>query len=584
MACLLLLPLLCGSVEPPAEQWERTTTNTAPHDDWERHRPIYHLTPASGHSNDPNGLFYDPQHGVYHVFVQWTAAVPQTGQLYWYHFASPDLVAWERVGVDTAHNVSGCSGGGVVAAGGEPTLVICGGSTAVPLNRSDARLAQWRQRGGDLTGGAYFPPEVPGKWDCSVARERSGRFRITFGSCAMAGGRLRPQQLKGYCDGTKQDGTPQILSYVSDDFATWTYLGEPWAHNSSQWPSPGGVPGAPPAHVPRVECPYQLEVAMGYGGGGGSGGGDDDDAQQLLKLSLAGTGKDYVFVGSTAGSNGSAFVAVDPAGTMLDHGSFYASAALADTRSVLAVGGATATTMPRQLLFGWVTNGYDLSKAVDPRFDCALSLPRVMGVVASGGGGGGGGGLAPSWEIAPEMDALRLQPQPLLLRNVTVPPESAVPLALPTGAAGDALELRLNFTVAGDAAAFGPVGFSVRATADTPAARSEQTLVFYGPSSAAHNGTGLEVRGTSLDAGAFGVRLAAPPLEPQRAYSLRVFVDKSVIESHVNGRLSATARAYPLSGDATHAFVINRGGQPVVLDSVELWGMRSIWQPVAGIG
>ena len=44
----------------------------------------------------------------------------------------------------------------------------------------------------------------------------------------MFNGTIRPHQLNGYCDGTKQDGLPQVLSYVSTDFKTWEYLGEQW--------------------------------------------------------------------------------------------------------------------------------------------------------------------------------------------------------------------------------------------------------------------------------------------------------------------------------------------------------------------
>jgi len=44
----------------------------------------------------------------------------------------------------------------------------------------------------------------------------------------MMDGLLRPHQLNGYCDGTKQDGLPQVLSYVSDDFVHWEFLGEQW--------------------------------------------------------------------------------------------------------------------------------------------------------------------------------------------------------------------------------------------------------------------------------------------------------------------------------------------------------------------
>jgi hypothetical protein len=50
-----------------------------------------------------------------------------------------------------------------------------------------------------------------------------------------------------------------------------------------------------------------------------------------------------------------------------------------------------------------------------------------------------------------------------------------------------------------------------------------------------------------------------------------------VIEAHLDGRLSATVRAYPQSAAATRAFVINRSERPIVVDSVEVYGMRDIW-------
>ena len=64
-------------------------------------------------------------------------------------------------------------------------------------------------------------------------------------------------------------------------------------------------------------------------------------------------------------------------------------------------------------------------------------------------------------------------------------------------------------------------------------------------------------------------------------YSLRVFVDRSVIEAHVNARLSVTSRAYPLRAkEAIHAFVINRSpSHAIVVESVEVWGLGSIWKP-----
>jgi len=229
------------------------------------------------------------------VFVQWAPLNPadKTPRA-WGHFSAPSLAGpWERYPLyytDANHThpeVSGCSGGATIAPDGTPTLVICGGDTAVPANRSDPMLSHWVQTNVDVTETgsppAYFPLNIPGKWDCSVYREPSGRYRVTFGSCTMFNGTLRPHQGTGYCDGSKQDGLPQVLSYVSEDFKTWSYLGE-------QWRGDGGAMSGR-RWGPRVECPYQINVRN----------------HTLLKISAVAFGHDFLFVGSTTG-NGSAFV------------------------------------------------------------------------------------------------------------------------------------------------------------------------------------------------------------------------------------------------------------------------------------
>ena len=56
------------------------------------------------------------------------------------------------------------------------------------------------------------------------------------------------------------------------------------------------------------------------------------------------------------------------------------------------------------MLFGWVFASYDLAAAAGgASFDCALSLPRVMGTRTLAGGA-----VVPTWEIAPETARLRL--------------------------------------------------------------------------------------------------------------------------------------------------------------------------------
>jgi hypothetical protein len=165
--------------------------------------------------------------------------------------------------------------------------------------------------------------------------------------------------------------------------------------------------------------------------------------------------------------------------------------------------------------------------------------------------------------------------------NVTLPAGSNTRIALPAGATGDALELRLNMTV-GRSVGLGPVGVSVRATADAAGMNmsAEQTMIVYSANGA--SGAGLSLQGVSHDPGAWRQSFAAPPLDDhlasaEHAFSLRVFVDRSVIEAHVDARLSATARAYPSSLEATHAYLVNQADRSVVVDSIEVFGMRSIW-------
>jgi len=93
-----------------------------------------------------------------------------------------------------------------------------------------------------------------------------------------------------------------------------------------------------------------------------SGGGADST---VLKLSIAGTGEDFIFVGDTAG-NGSSFVAngATAGGVLLDYGMLYASAVLDDTKH------------SRQLLWGWVMASYAFPSGSDPQW-AALQNPST---------------------------------------------------------------------------------------------------------------------------------------------------------------------------------------------------------------
>ena len=59
----------------------------------EKHRPIYHHTPAYGWMNDPNGMFY--KDGVWHLCYQFNPYGSQWENMTWGHSTSTDLVHWK---------------------------------------------------------------------------------------------------------------------------------------------------------------------------------------------------------------------------------------------------------------------------------------------------------------------------------------------------------------------------------------------------------------------------------------------------------------------------------------------------------
>jgi beta-fructofuranosidase/levanase len=60
----------------------------------EIYRPQYHFTPAKNWMNDPNGLVYDADEGVYHLYFQYSPSGPKWGALSWGHATSKDLMHW----------------------------------------------------------------------------------------------------------------------------------------------------------------------------------------------------------------------------------------------------------------------------------------------------------------------------------------------------------------------------------------------------------------------------------------------------------------------------------------------------------
>ena len=143
---------------------------------------------------------------------------------------------------------------------------------------------------------------------------------------------------------------------------------------------------------------------------------------------------------------------------------------------------------------------------------------------------------------------------------------------------GDVMEL----CVAADMAESGVLELGVRVSPDG----SEKTLITVDSAAGmlsidmTHSGPADAVRRNCPIIRAEGtdtpVETAPFALDPGEPLSLRVFVDRSIIEVYANRRLAMTARAYPARDDSTGVTLECRGGAAVQL--VEAWDMASMWE------
>jgi beta-fructofuranosidase len=207
-------------------------------------------------------------------------------------------------------------------------------------------------------------------------------------------------------------------------------------------------------------------------------------------------------------------------------------------------------TQGRRLIWGWVWEGRDEPAQLAAGWAGVMSLPRVLTLLPNGQVGS-----AP----APELEALR--EQHWSWRDLRLA-SSARALA---EVQGDMLEICAEFAPQ-DATAF---GIDVRCSADG----TERTRIIYDRARQQ-----LEIDRSQSSANVadqhdlYGGTLALEAGEP---LTLRVFVDRSVIEVFANGRLCLTSRVYP-SATSLGVALFAQGGS-VDVPTLDIWTMRSIW-------
>lgn len=172
----------------------------------------YHLRPASGWLNDPNGMVRWQDR--WHVFFQHNPARAVHAQIAWGHASSPDLVRWTEHpvafgptedGPDSAGCWTGCFFPGLE----RPAVVYTG--VRGPHGTGSSTLLRWGSDDLMEWGEPVVVAEDPGQDDVVVQRDP---FLLELGGrrWAALGAGLG-------------DGTPAVTLYSVEDPLSWRYAG-----------------------------------------------------------------------------------------------------------------------------------------------------------------------------------------------------------------------------------------------------------------------------------------------------------------------------------------------------------------------
>jgi beta-fructofuranosidase len=228
----------------------------------------------------------------------------------------------------------------------------------------------------------------------------------------------------------------------------------------------------------------------------------------------------------------------------LDYGDryFYAPQTFLDTQS-------------RRVMFGWIGEGRSSAAQLEAGWSGVMSLPRVLTLRDDGQVG-----------VAPAAELEMLRGAHHQLAQVPLTPPST---RLPDEVQGDCLEIMAEFEVnpTAPAQAF---GLKVRCSPDD----EEHTLIVYDDDTKR-----LEIhREKSTLAAETDTDAQGGPFELDSGKTLRlhIFLDRSVVEIFANGWSCLTSRIYPTRPDSLAIKPYVKGGH-VLLKSLDVWEMRSIW-------
>ncbi len=218
--------------------------------------------------------------------------------------------------------------------------------------------------------------------------------------------------------------------------------------------------------------------------------------------------------------------------------SFFAPESLVDDRG-------------RRIMWAWILDEPLFGVRAQQGWSGTLSLPRVLSL--------GDDGLL-RYDLPEEIETLREDPRRVGPLTLPAGAETRLP-----GIAGDSLELIVEMGAEMEADGADQFGVCVRVSPDG----SERTLIFFDAST---NQLMLDTTESGPADTPKAVEAAPFELRPGEPLTLRIFVDRSVVEVFANRRQAIARRIYPTRRDSLGVSLFAVGGD-VTVRSVRAWTM-----------
>jgi len=516
------LTQLGGNIPTPDLAFDRTLY------DGDKHRPTYHAI-APGHwMNEPHAPMY--YNGQYHLFYQNNQHGPYWHNISWGHWVSDDMVHWRDLPPALTPELfqvdpdGDWTGSAFLDDSGNPTILFTAGNDSKPYINSNQNIGLARST--VQQDGDNDLKRWIKETKLAVAQQpgegKLGEFRDPY---VFKDGSTW-FMLVG--TGTEnQGGTAAVYSTTDPDLMNWTYRGPLYQSDHAAYPYLGKV--------------WELPVVLPLGNG-----------KHLLAISPVGAGANvevYYWIG-TWNSGTAKFTPDHPTPQLMDFGDFKFTGPSAFVDPVTG----------RNIMFTIAQGERNSQEEFNAGWAHNAGLPVVLSLRPDGQLG-----------IEPIEELKSLRGEQLV--NITTDTSFAAANAALSAITGDSLEIELELA-RGSA---DQVGLKVRKSPNS----EEETLLYYKNSTDEYG-----VDRTKTVAGANkGIQKGTVDIGTENV-KLHVYLDKSMVESYLNGLKSITTRTYSTRDDAKGLQLWgNANTSSIVVKSLKVWRMKSAYAhtPASGV-